>query len=159
MSDNHVFLMLAPKIMTALKAEFALDNTEAAAICGNLGHESGGFKFLQELKPLVPGSKGGYGWAQWTGPRRRAYEAYCKGRKVDPVSYEANLGYLIFELKYTERGAIPALKKAFGLEAKVKAFELNFERAAAQYKHYESRIVWAKLALQAYAAVHPAPPL
>ena len=64
-----------------------------AAILGNLGHESAGLTILQEIKPTVAGSKGGYGWAQWTGPRRRAYEAYCARIGKNPASDEANYAY------------------------------------------------------------------
>lgn len=149
-----IFTDKAPGIMRLLMADFALDVDSAAAVLGNLGHESGGFKFLQEKKPLVPNSKGGYGWAQWTGPRRKAYEAYCKRNKLDPASDKANYGFLFVELSGSEKGAIPAVKKAKSLYDKVVAFELAFERAG--IKHYDSRFVWAKRALAAYEA-SPAP--
>jgi hypothetical protein len=136
--------------MNRLMADFALDVESAAAILGNLGHESGGFRFLQEKVPMVPGSAGGYGWAQWTGPRRRAYEAYCERHGYDPASDTANYKWLWNELTDSERAAIPAVKNAAGLEAKVRAFELSFERAG--IKHYESRNTWAETALEAYRA-------
>lgn len=148
-----LFTQKAPSIMRKLMADFALTDEDAAAIVGNLGHESGGFKFLQEKKPLVPGSKGGYGWAQWTGPRRRAYEAYCKRNNLDPASDKANYGFLWVELTTTEKAAVPAVKRAVGLAAKVKAFELAFERAG--IKHYDSRVKYAGWALAAYHAEQP----
>jgi hypothetical protein len=157
-----LFEQKAPSIMRRLMADFALDTDSAAAIVGNLGHESAGFKFLQEIKPLVPGSKGGYGWAQWTGPRRRAYEGYCKSHNLDPASDAANYGYLAYELHATETSAIPAVKRAKTLHDKVIAFELAFERAAPQYKGYPSRERYATLALAAYrpdAAMVDAPKL
>ena len=33
-----------------------------------------------------PGAKGGWGWAQWTGKRRRQFEAYVKEHNLDPYS-------------------------------------------------------------------------
>lgn len=150
MANDALFREKAPGIMQMLVPDFDLTVEEAGAILGNLGHESAGFKFLQELKPLVPGSRGGYGWAQWTGPRRVAFEAYCKRNNLDPASDKANYGWLFNELKGSEKAAIPALKKAHGLEAKVRAFEAAFERAGV--KHYESRYRWARIALEAYAA-------
>lgn len=61
-----LFRPKAPWIMELLMRDFpALDLDDAAAILGNLRHESGGFASLQEVKPTVKGSKGGYGWAQW----------------------------------------------------------------------------------------------
>jgi hypothetical protein len=147
MSDA-LFRAKAPGIMNLLMADFALDVESAAAILGNLGHESGGFRFLQEKQPLIPGSAGGYGWAQWTGPRRRAYEAYVERNGFDPASDSANYKWLFLELKGDERAAIPAVKNAVGLEAKVRAFEMAFERAG--IKHYESRYEWAQKAIDAY---------
>lgn len=144
------FSAKAPWIMALLMRDFPLGLEDAAAIVGNLGHESGGFESLQEIKPTVPGSRGGYGWAQWTGPRRREYEAYCARNGLDPAGDKANYGFLFVELRGTEKRAIPAVKAAVGLEAKVKAFELAFERAGA--KHYASRNRWARKALDAWNA-------
>ena len=73
MSDA-LFRDKAPGVMRALIADFDLAVGDAAAVLGNLGHECGGFRLMQEQKPTVPGSRGGYGWAQWTGPRRRKFE-------------------------------------------------------------------------------------
>ena len=153
-----LFTDKAAGIMALLMKDFDLSVTDAAAILGNLGHESGGFRFLQEKEPLVPGSKGGWGWAQWTGPRRRAFEAYCARNGLDPASDRANYGWLFVELKGDEKRAIPAVKKATTLAGKVKAFEMAFERAG--IKHYDSRNVWAQRALDAYnAAPKPVAPL
>jgi Phage tail lysozyme len=114
------------------------------ACIGNAAHECGGFKLLQEKNPVVAGAAGGWGFFQWTGPRRRAFFAWAKTRGFAPDSYEANYGFLLFELRTSEPKAIGATRKAKGLEAKVKAFELAFERAGV--KHYPSRIAWAKRA-------------
>lgn len=149
-----LFTDKAPPIMVTLMADFGLTKTDAAAILGNLGHESGGFKLFQEQKPLVPGSKGGFGWAQWTGPRRREFEAYCARNSLDPKSDRANYGFLFVELTGAEKRAIAALKSATGLEAKVKAFEAAFERAGV--KHYDSRNSYARQALAAYEALEKA---
>lgn len=147
---TDLFNSKAPWIMNLLRADFGLSIEEAAAVLGNIGHECGGFKLFQEQKPLVPGSRGGFGWCQWTGPRRVAFENYCKRNGLDPKSDKANYGWLFVELKSTESAAIPAVKRAVGLEAKVRAFERLFERAGV--KHYDSRYVWARKALAAHAA-------
>ncbi|GAA2872007.1 hypothetical protein GGQ99_000954 [Aminobacter niigataensis] len=145
---QNTFRAKAPGIMAKLMADFPLQLDDVAAILGNFGHECYGFTKLQEISPTVKGSRGGYGWAMWTGPRRRAYEAYCARNKLDPASDEANYAYVFVELKGPERHAIPALRGAIGLAAKVKAFEVAFERAGA--KHYVSRNQWASLALEAW---------
>ena len=108
----------------------------------------------------MKGSRGGFGWFQWTGPRRRAFESYCQRNGLDPYSDKANYGFLFVELHGSEKAAVAKTKAAKTLEAKVKAFELAFERAGV--KHYASRNTWAKRALDAWNASewskHPAPP-
>lgn len=143
----------APSIMAQLQRDFHIDIEDAAAIAGNLGYESACFTQLQEIKPAVKGSKGGYGWAQWTGPRRREYEAYCKRNGLNPASDKANYAWLFLELKGPERRAIDAVHAAKGLEAKVEAFERAYERAGV--KNYQQRNRWAREALDAYYATGP----
>ena len=163
MANNALFRAKAPGIMAILMRDFDLTVADAAAILGNLGHESGGFAFLQEKKPLIPGSAGGYGWAQWTGARRREFTQWCARHALDPASDDANMGFLLEELRSSYPGAITAVKNAplgegaDALRRKVIAFELTFERAAAQYKHYDSRVQWANIAFAAYHAAEPVP--
>lgn len=163
---SSVFEQKAPGIMRRLMGDFpALRLEDVAAIVGNLGHECGGFETLQEIKPTVAGSRGGYGWPQWTGSRRRAYEAYCKRTGKNPASDEANYAYLWIELsghEGTEKAAIGKTVGAATLQSKVIAFEMAFLRAGV--KHYTSRKKYAALALDAYriavrnGAVQPYPP-
>lgn len=147
--DYRLFDELAPRIMRDLLRDVPQWRVQdAAAAVGNAGHESGGFRTLQETSPTVPGSRGGWGWFQWTGPRRRAMEAWAKGRRLDLASYEANYGWLLQELRGSENAAVAATKRAAGLQDKVKAFEAAFERAGV--KHYPSRIAYAQRALRLY---------
>jgi hypothetical protein len=101
----------------------------------------------------VQGSRGGYGWPQWTGPRRRAYEAYCQRNRLDPASDKANYGFLLIELKGNGRKAVSAVQAATGLRNKVIAFETAFLRSGV--KHYGSRMIWAERAVQAYREAEP----
>jgi hypothetical protein len=135
-------------MMRRLIGDFNISILDAAAIAGNAGHESLGFTKLQEMKPVVAGSRGGYGWFQWTGPRRRDYEGWCRTKGLDPASDEANYGFLVHELRTTEKRAIPATMSAKNLRDKVIAFEMAFERAGV--KHYDSRVRWAEIALEAH---------
>ena len=148
MSATETFRAKAPWIMALLMRDFELDVAGAAAICGNLGHESGGLASLQELNPTVKNSKGGYGWAQWTGPRRRDFFAYCDRNHLNPSSDEANYKWLFLDLSGDYKSSVAAVKRAPDLYAKVEAFEKTFERAG--IKHYESRNAWADQALTAY---------
>jgi len=148
MADYSFFNKWTPYFMDKLREDFSLSILDAAAIIGNAGHESGGFKSLQEIKPLVPGSKGGYGIMQWTGPRRRDYEAYCKRNGLNPADMEVNYKFLFVELKGPEGRILPKLKSAKTLNEKVEIFMKGFLRPG--IPHLDSRKIWAQRALDAY---------
>lgn len=133
-------------IIKRLMDDFEFTPEECYAIVGNLAHETGGFRYMQEIKPTVKGSKGGYGWAQWTGPRRRQFEKFCADSKLSVDSDEGNYQFLRWELQNTEKAAVVAVKnvKDGELLKKVVAFENAYERAGV--KHYDSRMVWAQRA-------------
>jgi len=123
----------------------ALDITPAAAagIIGSLAHETGGFMEMQELNPVVPGSRGGTGYAQWTGPRRIQFEEFAEDNGLDPSSYAANAGFLIHELKNTPEGKV--LNDLKGIEDPQEAtaiFSDKFLRPG--IPHTESRLAWTQ---------------
>ena len=103
---GEAFASVAPRLIGDLSKDFGLTPEQAAGVVGQLGHESAGFGTLQEVSPTVPGSRGGYGYAQWTGPRRKAFEEYAATNGLDPASYEANYGFLAYELRNTPEGAV-----------------------------------------------------
>jgi len=146
MVDHRLFSQKAPTILERLMTDFELSDIQAAAILGNIGHECLGFHLLHELGQ--PEGKGGYGWAQWTGPRREKFFAWCKQNALDWQSENANYGFLKHELETTESGAIAALLKARTLAAAVQAFERNYERAGVT--NYPDRTMWAEIALEAF---------
>lgn len=163
MVDRYaLFKSITPNYMAMAMGDFDWLLEDAAACFGNAGHESGGFMLLQEQKPTVQGSRGGFGWYQWTGPRRVAYENYCRRNNLDPSSHGANYKFLFVELKGPESRAVAATRNAgWGIEdfderlmAKVKAFELAYERAG--IKHYPSRLKYAKMAYNAYSEAEKA---
>ncbi len=90
---------IAGRLMNDLMRDLGISRAQAAGIVGNLSYESGGFRTLQEHKDFKPGERGGYGYAQWTGRRRRQFEAYAAENNLDPASYEANYGFLKHELE------------------------------------------------------------
>ena len=47
----------------------------------NFQDESGLRTDINEQSPIVPGSRGGYGLAQWTGPRRNQLEAFASAAR------------------------------------------------------------------------------
>lgn len=146
--NYEFFNKWAPVFMAKLIRDFDLSLDDAAAVIGNAGHESGGFKSLQEITPMVAGSRGGYGIMQWTGPRRREYEAYCRRNKLSPSDMDTNYAFLFTELKGPEGKVIPALKAAVGLDKKVEVFSKVFLRPG--IPHMDSRKVWARRALEAF---------
>ncbi len=99
-SSNEV----GAKLVSDLEEALGITRVQAAGLVGNLDHETGGFKFMQELDPVVPGSRGGLGFAQWTGTRRKEFEAWAASNDMDVNSYEANLGYLVHEISNTSEG-------------------------------------------------------
>lgn len=90
------------RLKIELEEVFGLEDFQAAAIVGNLDQETGGFKFMQELDPTVKGSKGGYGFAQWTGPRRKAFETWASQNNLDVNSYDANFGFMVHEIQNSD---------------------------------------------------------
>jgi hypothetical protein len=137
----------AAGVMRSLMVDFDLTPEQAAGIVGNLGAESG-LRAVQEARPTVPGSRGGYGWAQWTGPRRRQFEAYCARNGLEPRSYKANYGWLFVELSGPYAHAITQLKKTTTLKAAVETFEANYEKAG--IKRMAARVRFAERALALY---------
>ena len=157
MTPKENFTSVVPKYMSLFIKDFNASDKDAAAVFGNAGYESNGFTNLQEIKPVVKGSKGGYGWFQWTGPRRREYEAYCKRNNLNPADNDSNYKFLFVELTSTEKHALPKLKAASSLADKVIAFEDAFERAGV--KRYPERQKWAKIAYDAYTEANASTPV
>lgn len=154
MADYTLFKQKAPGIMSQLMKDFDLIDVQAAGILGNLGHECAGFQHLHELGQ--PENRGGYGWAQWTGPRRVTFFDWCREHQLDWESDEANYGFLKHELETSERRTIPAVSKASNLADAVRAFERNYERAGVV--NYKSRIRWGQIALSAFQGDTPEEP-
>lgn len=157
--DTSTFKRLAPRMMRDLMHDFApLADFQAAGVAGNLGGESGGFTLAFEF----PGQhKGGSGFAQWTGfsqgnNRRTVWEGHLRGMGLDPTSardvlnYEANYSMLKKELQTTEKATILALRQTKDASEATKMFMIKFERPGVP--HYEGRVSWSKMALDAYRA-------
>lgn len=144
--SSNLFEMKAPQLVRDLMADFQLTENQACGILGNAGHECDGFRQFQERGITPP--RGGWGWFQWTGPRRRAFEKWAKGRGLDFSSDAANYGFLQEELTSTEANALAQLKRAKTLEESARVFMETFERPG--IPHLAGRIKWANRALKAY---------
>jgi len=151
MTHDSKFRLEVPAFMRQLMSDFQLRDFHAGGVFGNIGHECAGFTILHELGQ--PDGQGGYGWAQWTGPRRVQFMGWCTEHKLEWTSDRANFGFLEHELKTSQSNAISALLKTSTLEAAVQAFERNFERAGVP--NYPSRIKWALIAMDAFNKEQP----
>jgi hypothetical protein len=143
-------------VLRRLAAEFGLTDIQAAGIVGNLGGESG-LKAINEKHPMVHGSRGGFGWAQWTAGRRVAFENWCIAQGLDKVSDEANYGFLVEELRTTQAHTITQVKKTTIIEAAVYTVEAIFERPANLLSGLPARNAFASRALAGAAAPTPTP--
>lgn len=85
------------RLMRDIAQDFRLQDFQAAGVVGNLARETGNFRFMQEIDPIIEGSRGGIGYSQWTASRRVAFEAYA-GSLDNQLTYEVNYGYLKKEL-------------------------------------------------------------
>lgn len=84
----------------------------ARGIVANMAVESRLDPGINEIAPLVPGSRGGYGLNQWTGPRRRQYEAFAADRGKPFDDLNTQLDFTMWELQNTERAAWDAISQA-----------------------------------------------
>lgn len=153
MGDTHnlignTFDQKAPEVMKWLMRDFNLQPFQAAGILGNIGHESLGLTVMQEFKP-VGGGMGGWGWCQWTGDRRKQFNAFCDQNNFAPDSVDANYGFLSYELNDSEKASLGLLKQTSSLEEATVVFEQAFERSGV--KAHARRIEWARRAMKAFS--------
>lgn len=78
----------------------------------NAQHESGLNPGINEAKPLVPGSRGGFGLMQWTGPRRRELEAFAGQRGTSVSDPDMQMDFLMSELQGPEKSAWSRIQQA-----------------------------------------------
>ena len=132
-------------LMHDLVTKFGLNPTQAAGLIGNLGYESSGLTPGIHEQGL-PGNQGGLGYAQWTGSRRREFEAWAAKNNLDVHSEAANRGFLENELSNTPvgRATIAALKKSQTLQQSTLAGENTFEKPANPAASFSRRLSWAQ---------------
>jgi hypothetical protein len=104
----------------------------------NFADESGLDPGINEIAPLVPGSRGGYGLAQWTGPRRNALESYSGevGRPASDVDLQ--LDFLVSELQGPESRAFDDIMRTNSPGEAAAAIASSFLRPAKS--HLDRRV-------------------
>lgn len=85
---------------------------EARGIIANMIVESKLDPGINEISPLVAGSRGGFGLIQWTGSRRRSLEAEAIRRGVPVNDTNFQLDYLALEMRTSEKASRAAIAKA-----------------------------------------------
>lgn len=120
-----------------------------AAIWGNGGEESAGFKTLHQVGGTAEG-----GW-QFDGARKNAFKLFCatSGRNEDDIL--ASIDFMIQECLTTESHALEQTKKTTSLEAATETFMLDYERPGVPA--LQVRINYAKRALAVIQATQPKP--
>lgn len=121
--------------------ERGLPEHVADAFVVNFQDESGLNAGINEAAPVVPGSRGGFGLAQWTGPRRVALERFAAQRGVPASDEGVQLDFLMQELQGPEAAAGSAIMaapdRATAADAVLREFlrpaPENVARRSAQY--------------------------
>lgn len=132
---------IAWNLVKDLQDDFGMPEHIAIGVVGQLAGETGGFSQLQELNPTVKGSRGGGGYAQWTGPRRRQFEEFAGKR--DPRSYADNYAFFKHELANTPEGnVLKSLRGARTAEEAGRIFTDGFLRPGV--KNYAGRDAWTR---------------
>jgi hypothetical protein len=104
----------------------------------NMRDESGLNPGINEAAPIVPGSRGGFGLYQVTGPRRKAYEAFAGQRGVDLADPDAQLDFLMTELQGPEARAAKSILASKDTPEAAIAIARDFLRPAPE--HLQKRI-------------------
>lgn len=110
----------------------------AQAFVMNFKDESGLNPGINEHNPTVPGSRGGFGLYQLTGPRRVAYENFAAQRGVNPADVDAQLDFLMIEGQGPEKSAFQQILAAPDVGSAASAITTKFLRPAPQ--HQQSRV-------------------
>lgn len=104
----------------------------------NFQDESGLNPGINEKNPVVPGSRGGFGLYQLTGPRRTSYEQFAAQRGVDPSDTNAQLDFLMTELQGPEAKAAQSIFASKDAGSAAAAIARDFLRPAKE--HLDSRV-------------------
>ena len=106
----------------------------AEAFAINFKDESGLNPGINEISPLVPGSRGGFGLAQWTGPRRKQLEAFAAQRGRPVSDMDTQLDFLMTELQGSESRAAKSIFSAQDTPQAAAAILNKFLRPAESHR-------------------------
>lgn len=138
-----------PEEAIAYLTENGMPPHVAAAFAGNFAVESGFDPSINEIEPTVPGSRGGFGIYQATGPRRVAMEDFLQQNKRGLADPYGQLDFLLHELETTERRARDAIMGAEDVDQAARLVSERFLRPG--IPHLDRRINEARK----YAGLEP----
>jgi hypothetical protein len=151
---------LSPEFVIAGLVQRGYPLHVAQGVTARLNGESGLNPGINEINPTVEGSRGGYGLAQWTGPRRRQYEAFAADRGVEANDPEAQLDFLAWENQNTEKAAWDKVMTAQDAVEAAELFTTHWERPGTP--HLEATLATARqysgISPQASSGSSGAPP-
>lgn len=120
----------------------------------NMMDESGLRPGINEAAPIVPGSRGGFGLYQLTGPRRIAYEQFASQRGVNPADPNAQLDFLDYEMRGPESRAAKSILSTSNPQEAAVAIARDFLRPASEHlKNRVARYSGADVAADTMAAL------
>lgn len=119
----------------------------AAAFVGNFMNES--FARLDptigEVDPVVPGSRGGFGIAQWTGPRRVQLEKFAGQNNAFVGNFSVQLNWVLYELEHDQKYVFTWLQEDQTIESATETVfawyenplvSVNFKKENAEAKNW-----------------------
>lgn len=125
---------VTPEYVISGLVQRGLPRHVAEGFAMNIGDESGFDPGINERNPTVPGSRGGFGLYQLTGPRRRAYEAFAAQRGAPLNDPDAQLDFLVRELQGPEQKAAQSILGAQTAGEAGAAIVRSFLRPAAEHR-------------------------
>ncbi len=123
----------------------------AQGVTARLNGESRLDPGINEISPTVAGSRGGFGLAQWTGPRRKQLEAFAAERGVPVSDPDMQLDFLMWENANTEKSAWDKVMSARDAEHAAELFTTEWERPG--IPHLDATLATARK----YAGLEAAP--
>jgi len=100
----------------------------------NIQDESAFNTSVNEANPTVPGSRGGFGLIQWTGPRRKGLEAFAEAQGKPADDLDVQLDFLVQELGGTESAAWARISAASTKEEAAALILNEFLRPAESHR-------------------------
>lgn len=119
---------LPPEVVIAGLVKRGVPLHVAQGVVARLNGESRLDPGINEVSPTVEGSRGGFGLAQWTGPRRKQLEAFAQSQGKDVADPDLQMDFLMWENANTEKGAWDKVMTAADPVEAARLFTTEWER-------------------------------